>query len=341
MLNIDEIKEQINLYLEDDEEIISEHTSKTGNSYYVSILTPPNEILNIRISNHPSVKNNEIYSKIDINSSDYEDELKKAILSGKRKKINYLHYVALNIVHISENKNVKFYVDNSYRTFTDETAKPVFYAEFRKNKRIDIINLSNTFSNMMLSLYEHGFLIIYKSQYGKTEVSLTPGSIKILKYLKNKYRKFWDKDSRYIQWWNVDFTSNMLRRNVALAREEKRKAEERRVRLIRSKRWWIINVTRDVYYFVKNSFSKCINFLKNKFSKKNIEVTQEEVSILKKRVSKSECAKSDKEFKKIEKISVDKKMKEQLSKRSKSNLGNLVDEKTMEKLLNLKLDLDK
>lgn len=110
ILNIDEIREKINLYLEDDEEIVSEHTAKTGNSYYVSIFTPPNEILNIRISNHPSVKNNDVYSKIDINESKYDQKLKQSIVLNKRKKINYLHYAVLNIIFFSENKNVTFYI---------------------------------------------------------------------------------------------------------------------------------------------------------------------------------------------------------------------------------------
>lgn len=340
ILNIDEIREKINLYLEDDEEIVSEHTSKTGNSYYVSIFTPPNEILNIRISNHPSVKNNDVYSKIDINESKYDQKLKQSIVSNKRKKINYLHYAVLNIIFFSKNNNVTFYVDDSYGTFTNETALPVFYAEYRKKNRLDIINLSNMFSDIMLSLYQYGFLIIYKSQYGKTKVSLTPGALQLMKFLKSKYKDFWDNDSRFIKWWNVDVTNKMLHRNVDLAREEKKKAKERRIKLLRSKRSWIANLVMDIRIFMKNNVYKWIELLKSISTGTKEEILEENEPLLnlKGRISKSKFVNSDKEFKKIEKISVDEKMKEQFSKRSKSKLGNLVDEQTKEKLSKLKFD---
>lgn len=134
----------------------------------------------------------------------------------------------------------------------------------------------------------------------------------------------------------------MLHRNVALAREEKKKAKERRIKLLRSKRNWISNLVVDIRIFVKNNVYKWIRLLKSILTGTKEEMLEENEtnSNLKGRISKSEFVNSDKEFKKIEKISVDEKMKEQFSKRSKSKVGNLVDEETIEKLSKLKFDLD-
>lgn len=73
-----------------EEKIISTSLAKNGHSYYLSIFRPPNGIKNLRISDHPTVKNYQIFPKIFL-QDDWEKDLERKISYSKRKKLgNYI-----------------------------------------------------------------------------------------------------------------------------------------------------------------------------------------------------------------------------------------------------------
>lgn len=227
-----------------EEILVDTHLSQTNSSYYVTIFRPPNNFTLVRFSNHPPVKNYQDFVKIyypDFDEAYYRNYISQI---ASRRKVHYSHYVVLKMVSLLKKYRITLKVDDSYDTFKNESLPPIFFALLNPSgTQKDIINISESFNNILCALYSHGFIDIRYPKIGGTDVYITSSGRAVLETLDQRYQPYWQSDAKRIKWHflnipaTVFFNSNKLAKVEQLERQRLRRQIDLRNER-ESRNWW-------------------------------------------------------------------------------------------------------
>ncbi|MCQ8266055.1 hypothetical protein NF419_09090 [Streptococcus suis] len=227
-----------------EESLVDTHLSRNKSSYYATIFRPPNNFTLVRFSNHPPVKNYQDFVKIyypDFDEAYYRNYISQI---ASRRKVHYSHYVVLKMVSLLKKYRITLKVDDSYDTFKNESLPPIFFALLNPSgTQKDIINISESFNNILCALYSHGFIDIRYPKIGGTDVYITSAGRAVLKTLDQRYQPYWESDAKRIKWYSLNvpatvfFNSNKLAKVEQLERQRLRRQIDLRNEL-ESRNWW-------------------------------------------------------------------------------------------------------
>ncbi|HEM3682976.1 TPA: hypothetical protein U1D20_000429 [Streptococcus suis] len=227
-----------------EEGLVDTHLSQTNTSYYVTIFRPPNNFTLVRFSDHPPVKNYQDFVKIYY--PDFDETYYRNYISQKasRRKVHYSHYVVLKMVSLLKKHRITLKVDDSYDTFTNESLPPIFFALSNPSEtRKAIINISESFNNILCALYSHGFIDIRYPKIGGTDVYITSAGRAVLETLDQRYQPYWESDAKRIKWYSLNvpatvfFNSNKLAKVERIERQRLRRQIDLRKEL-ECRNWW-------------------------------------------------------------------------------------------------------
>ncbi|HFU4002082.1 TPA: hypothetical protein ACGO3D_002234 [Streptococcus suis] len=227
-----------------EESLVDTHLSQTNTSYYVTIFRPPNNFTLVRFSDHPPVKNYQDFVKIYY--PDFDETYYRNYISQKasRRKVHYSHYVVLKMVSLLKKHRITLKVDDSYDTFTNESLPPIFFALSNPSEtRKDIINISETFNNILCAVYKHGFIDILYPKIGGTDVYITSAGRAILETLDQRYQPYWQSDAKRIKWYCLKIPGTVFRNSNKLAKVERIERQRLRQQIalreeLESRNWW-------------------------------------------------------------------------------------------------------